>query len=351
MNIEKLRLAVTGKFNSEVDYPCLSLQAAEFQKKKPLAGYNILHATPIFLNSVPKIIPLLVSGATVTVVPPPGLPYDPTTLNLLIESGIKVLSKVEDKAIFDIVLDCAGLHSKVNSRFGAVELTKSGEKHYNNQDKVCVSVDNSPIKLIEDILGTSDGLLRALSLKNLEIKDKAIVLFGFGKVGRGVYLRLKNCCQSLHIIEKNPLAVHPWNASSIFLEDKEKVRAILRNANMIITATGVEAAMSEFAQDLHGKFLINMGAEDEFGEVFSPSAIFNNKAPANFLLKEPTRLRYLDATFALHNQAACDLIKHPLALGLHSVSKDSEKLIMDQVKEKSVIWKEICEFKLHSYFC
>ena len=51
-----------------------------------------------------------------------------------------------------------------------------------------------------------------------------------------------------------------------------------------------------------------MGVEDEYGETFPADRVLNGKRPLNFLLEEPTQLRYIDATFALHRALA----EHPL---------------------------------------
>ena len=47
--------------------------------------------------------------------------------------------------------------------------------------------------------------------------------------------------------------------------------------------------------------MVNMGVEDEWGKAVPPERMLNNKEPLNFILEEPTLLKFIDPTMALHN--------------------------------------------------
>lgn len=55
-----------------------------------------------------------------------------------------------------------------------------------------ISVDSSRIKRVEDALGSADGFIRALRslLPDESLEGRKYVLFGYGKVGLGISLRL-----------------------------------------------------------------------------------------------------------------------------------------------------------------
>ena len=45
------------------------------------------------------------------------------------------------------------------------------------------------------------------------------------------------------------------------------------------------------------RFRANMGAEDEWGSLFSAADVLHGKMPVNFSLEEPTTIQYLDPAF------------------------------------------------------
>lgn len=357
MNFNKvesvLLAAVQSRFSASGDYPCLSKQIENFKISKPLSGLNVLHSTPLFFNSLPKLLPLLYSGARLTVVPPIGLPYDTAVVDILKECELDFRAELTGNEPFDIMLDCIGQRAAHPIRIGAVELTRSGEYAFRGKPYPCISVDRSSIKLLEDLVGTSDGLLRALDQRNISVDGKRVLLFGLGKVGRGIYQRLQGKCGDLQVVESNNYknAVHEVQVHN-FLET-EKLHLLIQSADVIITCTGVKGLLSNIPKELiltPGKLLINMGAEDEYGELVPVSAVFNSKHPANFILSEPTRLKYLDATLALHNQSAVDLTNLRLGPGIHSPLEISESVLFDFIRGHESLWKEVCDLGIDQLF-
>ena len=324
-------------YSPEKDYPCLFEQYHRFLESKPQIGKRILHATPLFSNVIPKLLPLMASGAELVVSSPPNISMDEATVQFLQDLGVTCPAAVDSSERFDFVLDCTGSYSHLSINIGAVELTKSGRDYYSNTQHACVLVDDSKIKLIEDMLGTSDGLIRALNQLDYTFQNKNITLFGYGKVGKGVYLRLKNEGAHVNLVD---IALPSDSIESFILaSDKEAVQNKSQESDFIITATGVRQ-MIEKNYDISyfksGPILVNIGAEDEYGPSFSEREVLNKKAPVNFILDEPTQLKYLDATFALHNEGTMQLLEESLLPGIHKPrSIDEEKFLA--ISEKAGI--------------
>ena len=324
-------------YSPKKDYPCLFEQYYRFLESKPQVGKRILHATPLFNNVIPKLLPLMASGADLVVSSPPNISMNQATVQFLQSIGITCLTKVNSSERFDFVLDCTGSYSHLNINIGAVELTKSGRDYYRKAKHPCVLVDDSKIKLIEDMLGTSDGLMRALNQLDYKVKDKNITLFGYGKVGKGVYLRLKN--EGAHVNLVDIYRPSDKIESFVLASEKQAVQNKSRESDFVITATGVRR-MIEKNYDIsyfkNGPILVNIGAEDEYGPSFSAQEVLNKKAPLNFILDEPTQLKYLDATFALHNEGAMQLLEESLPPGIHKPRFIDEEKFIDISKKAGI---------------
>lgn len=343
------------QFDSKTDFPCLFRQYQKFRESRPLRNLRVLHSTPLFENSLPKILPLLASEAEVTVTLPASLPFDSETAKFVANSGVRFVERVNSSESFDIIIDCLGSASSISSRFGATELTRSGAAYYKNSSRPCLIVDDSRVKLVEDLLGTSDGLLRALKQLGIDIREKRVLLFGFGKVGKGIYVRLKRCGAIPSVVEIDPKVTRPWGFEAIAFDDQSHVLEEIKSADIIVTATGKPFALQSLPREPFfqtSKTLLNMGAEDEYGSSFSEAEIINKKHPANFILSQPTQLRYLDATFALQNTCCVDLVNYSdrLRPGLQAPLSESEHKLLIEIKESNLIWQEICSLNLQSLF-
>jgi len=327
-------------YTKEKDYPCLFDQYLRFETLKPLKGFKVLHSTPLFANVIPKLLPLIASECTLVISTPDNIPFSKEALDFVESLNIrceKQLTDYDEK--FDFVLDCTGTYSSLNHiHYGASELTKSGELYYKNSPHPCISADRSKIKLIEDRIGISDGLIRALNQLKLSIKNKKVLLFGYGKVGQGIYNRLISDKAKVTVVDIKNLK----NESIDFIpaQDIKEVQDEARQADFIITATGnknIIGAHYKISHFMSPKTIrINMGAEDEFGQAFKEADILNHKAPLNFILNEPTQLKYLDATFALHNEVLLSFLEAPHSPGIHRPSLGLEKYLLE-ISEKAGI--------------
>ena len=346
--IEAILSSIMKKYKPN-ELPCLTEQYETWLQQRPLDGVKIFDATPLFHNTLSKFIPLLAGGAELTVGIHDRFNHDPEIAALLKKIGIPVAYNDFYGSDEDIVLDCAAIHSQKSPAYGFVELTRSGEHVFARSEKPCISVDRSVIKYFEDSLGTADGLMRALENLNIPVAGKKIVLFGYGKVGSGIAHRLIRENASLTVVEDLRQIVPVGAARWIDFRQKELLEIAASKADIIITSTGVPGIICKnynskiFTES--SALLINMGAEDEFGECIKATRALNQKYPLNFMLSEPTRLRYLDATFALHNESALILLDNPTPEpGLHKTSDKIESRLIWQTLGKSIIREEAAAF-------
>jgi len=86
--------------------------------------------------------------------------------------------------------------------------------------------------------------------------------------------------------------------------DYSAVASLIEKADFVVTATGVAGALNapELQKSLlsTSAVLANMGVEDEYGGAIPAERVLNAKGPLNFILEEPTHLKYIDTSLALH---------------------------------------------------
>ncbi len=303
--------------------PFLLRQWDDFAQRAPLSGVRILHNTPLSLETLIKLDVLIASGAEVAVVA--NQTIHPATEAIAVKAirreGLPFFASAREvSGTWDIALDCSGKLADVPVTRGFVELTGSGTHLWQKRTPVkpVVSVDLSPIKTLETSLGTADGALRALAL-HTPLKERSVIIFGFGKVGKGLAKVLHNAGAKVTVVDANPIsyASSPYPAFSM---NDSRLSPIIAGADIALTATGVKDAISaSFSPSLfRGKILANLGAEDEWGPAFSSEEVLNGKEALNFSLPDPTPMRYLDPSFFAHNQAALWLSN--LSPGLHAPS-------------------------------
>ena len=317
------------------EYPALAGLAQEWLETRPFAGLRVLAATPVFRNTLVQYRALLAGGADLSV----GIsndsdagaemPCDSGIVALLRESNIPVVGlqdalKVESRGEgFDLILDCAGQFSACHPKYGFVELTRSGVQFYENSEKPVYVADSGIVKRIETSLGTGEGYVRALLQlgygnvgrngadaggAGAAFAGKSFVVFGSGKVGQGIVLQLLREGAHVQVVTDKTRGVSPFlDANDVPVtdcNDLKSVVALVSAADFVVTATGVKGALDRpelTAALLSSKaVLANMGVEDEYGPGVPASRVLAEKKPLNFILEEPTHLKYIDASLALH---------------------------------------------------
>jgi adenosylhomocysteinase len=145
--------------------------------------------------------------------------------------------------------------------------------------------------------------------------------------------------------------------------DYATVASLIENSAFVVTATGVKNALAapELAPALLSTqaILANMGVEDEYGEAVPAEKVLNAKGPLNFILEEPTHLKYIDTSLALHAALAERLVQEAAALedsldgapdaasaensaGLRFPPQEIEQRLLAIAIQNGVIGPEIC---------
>lgn len=332
--LQTIDAALAPELDPARDYPALAAQAKRWRESRPLEGLRILCGTPLFLNTLAQFAALLSGGADLAVVYSDELGYDPSVPEFLAGIGLAAYHGANEAAAsgrFDAVLDCSALNRHVPSRFGYCELTRSGVHVYEADppEKPVLAADSGRIKSIETVLGTGDGCLRGLRHIGVDPAGKTVLLFGHGRVGRGIEYALTNAGATVRIVDP--------------AQDKPFTPALLDGADLVVSATGVRHSLAPFAPLLiaSGALLVNMGADDEFGPDVPPDRAVNEKRPVNFMLREPTSTRYIDPTLALHNAGIFELMRGSGKSGILNPSDVLENEILADVRAAGVINAEI----------
>lgn len=356
--------AIVNDAYSPREYPVLGNFEREWQCTRPFDGLKVLVATPIFRNTLLEYRALIAGGAELSV----GLAfaYDEKVLDMLKSFGVPVVSPEDvlafedDGDFFDLILDCAGRFSMCHPRYGFVELTRSGVQFFEGAKIPVYVADSGIVKRIETSLGTGDGYVRALAkLGYRELEGRNCVVFGCGKVGSGIVLQLLREGANVCVVSDLSFGSNAFLSSNGVEEidrgDVARVVEVLKAAEFVVTATGVKNAVSvpEFTQALleGSAVLANMGVEDEYGEVVPVERVLNNKEALNFILEEPTHLKYIDASLALHaalgerimQEVMGVVVCEDLATGTRNPPPDMEQRILLISMQQGVIGPEINE--------
>lgn len=327
------------------EYPALSAFFAEWSGTRPFRALRVLVATPVFRNTLLEYRALIAGGADLVVGVAGGMPCDPGIVEVLRGNGIPVIGLQEalemearcaesGDCAFDLILDCAGQFSACHPRFGFVELTRSGVQFYEKCEHPVYVADSGVVKRIETCLGTGEGYVRALAQLGYDFcldsgtdgsldagRDtldsgadgapsggKKFIVFGSGKVGQGIVLQLLRSGADVHVVTDCSRGANPFlDANGVPVtdcNDLDAVASLVRGADFVVTATGVKGALDRpqivDALLASGAVLANMGVEDEYGPNVPASRVLAEKKPLNFILEEPTHLKYIDASLALH---------------------------------------------------
>ncbi len=417
MDLQSILSSVLDDVYEKNEYPALAALESEWAYTRPFDGLRVLVATPIYRNTMTQYRALLAGGATLLV----GFSgmNDSEVVDFLKDWGIPVVTPAEmldaeSRGEFvDLVLDCAGPFAALHPKIGFVELTRSGVQYYQNAQKPVFVADSGIVKRIETSLGTGDGYFRALEKLGFDknargagenasaagFEGQKLVVFGSGKVGSGIALQgvRRGCAVSVvtdlkrvqsqagstesgteegaNSMPENAANSMPAGDFSAVLEqngvnvvdchDYATVSTLIENADFVVTATGVKDALAapELTAALlsTSAILANMGVEDEYGEAIPAEKVLNAKGPLNFILEEPTHLKYIDTSLALHAALAELLVQESKSanlgecatpdkatenaadsVGLRFPPQELEQRLLSIAIQNGVIGPEIC---------
>ncbi|MBR7143595.1 MAG: hypothetical protein IKD10_01510 [Lentisphaeria bacterium] len=342
--IELIKDFLAGTY-SVCEYPALAYQFELWSRTRPLAGVKVLDGTPVFANTLLKYINLLTAGAELAVGYCDSIPYDNKVVDFLKSIGVECVYNCTESKRFDCILDCNAVYRTLDPRCGFAELTRSGAYHFAGTVLPVINVDDSRIKAIETCLGTGESFLRAMKYLKYDVQNKKIVVMGCGKVGRGVVFYAGKAGADVIAVD-DPAAVKKCvNGTLATRFDREQVMEHLHNAWCVVCCTGKADALADADYIkilLEGnQIMVNMGVEDEWGSLIPPERMLNNKQPLNFILPEPTLLRYIDPTMALHNQVAVELITGKYHSGIQRIAGGVHDEYWKIVEQKGIIAEEL----------
>ncbi|HAN05759.1 MAG TPA: hypothetical protein DER10_11995 [Elusimicrobia bacterium] len=325
--------------------PFLMRQVQEYSRAG-LSGYSLVNNTPLTMSATVKMLPFIENGFRLHTSTPSFLGRDPDAIRLMREMGYDFDADKERCEGADILLDCCAELRGVKSAKAVAELTRTGVNVYKAEgvDKPVLSVDDSRLKALETFYGTSDGFIRAYKeFVSPQVKGKKFLLFGFGKVGKGILRGLLAEGARCTIVDTDETALSsPFGAGAkrVLSSEITAIGPLLRDHEVLVTATGRDSFLSgtPWAGEIlaSGIKLMNMGAADEFGPLFGEKDVVNGKKPINFQLKRPTLLKFLDPVFYAHNSVVALFHDGKLKPGLQPLPKEMDDAL---VREWHSFWK------------
>ncbi|MCX7090628.1 MAG: adenosylhomocysteinase [Legionellales bacterium] len=325
----------------QTDAPFMHKQFADWKKTRPLEGLHIVHHVPVVTNTLLKIACLVAAGAEVTVTNPSSFCTAQTeAIEALQTAGIRYVPELASIATekFDLYFDCgAELYQALNvPRIGAIELTGSGDHYYRKHPPgfPVLSIDPTFTKQLETVFGCAESSHAAISqLTGINPATKSWIIFGFGKIGRGLAFFCRQHQVPVVVVDISPhqrsLAKN-LGIETVGPQNLPALQSAVQQADIVVTATGKEAIMNAYPHAwFKDKMLANLGVYDEFGPQFSQEEVLNQKKPINFVLNDPTPIRYIDPEFYLHNMAALPLISTQYANGIHDVAHQLDKQLIE----------------------
>ncbi len=378
MDLQSILSSVLDEVYEKNEFPALATLEAEWTHTRPFDGLRVLVATPIYRNTMTEYRTLVAGGANLLV----GFSEfnDPDVVDFMREWGVSVVTpaemlEAESHGVFmDLVLDCAGTFASLHPKIGFVELTRSGVQYYEKAQKPVYVADSGIVKRIETSLGTGDGYFRALEQLGFgrasenDFEGKRLLVFGSGKVGSGIALQgvRRGCCVTV-VTDLNRLqsaqaqnsanSMPAGDFSTMLLQNDvnvvdchecAEVASLIASSDFVVTATGIAGALAvpDIQQALlsTSAVLANMGVEDEYGAEIPAEKVLNAKGPLNFILEEPTHLKYIDTSLALHAALAERLVQEATTLGngLHFPPQEIEQRLLTIAIQDGVIGPEIC---------
>ncbi len=340
-SVEKLR-SYLSSFYDDDEWPALLKQVAEWCEIRPLEGLRILDTTPIYRNTLTKYTSLLAAGAHVWVPQTPKMPFDKNICGILPNFGIGFAQKGDDH--FDIILDCAGMCSHLHPLLGVAELTRTGAYRYERPSVPVYMADAGCIKKIETVLGTGESFFRALAQAGYEnFEGKRLTVIGYGKVGRGIVLFARRYGMRVLVadVEDKSNELPPGTeflhlGEKATAEENEQITRAVCSSWCVVTATGhfhaLRNRLDATSVCRSAAILANMGVDDEWGPDYPAERVLNAKHPFNFTLEEPTALRYIETTMALHNAGALELLTADLPHRMLTPTPDVENRLLAEVR-------------------
>jgi adenosylhomocysteinase len=337
--------------------PILRALIQRYADERPFAGLRVACSHILVRNSLAVVEALHAGGAELVLCDAHHSPAADAVEAELAAAGVSVLPVAEAAQAADIFVDVNAVLGRLRTPRAAAEVTRTGVLHYTHIDCPVVSADDCKSKRIEGFFGTGDGFLRAWAQLRPgdPLPGKRAVLFGYGKIGRGVARRARAAGLQVTVVDAGPAARQRAAAEGFVTLDiaaipaagegfeifdaapEPALQAALAAAQIVISVTGQPGIHSRLLPPawLRANYpvLVSLGAEDEYGTAFEASEIMGGKAvPLNFHLAQPTLNRYVDPPLAAHVLAleAWALAPGAYTPGIHPLPEAMDRWILTE---------------------
>lgn len=310
------------------ELPVLGRLVDRFSRERPFAGRSIVVGHVLVRNSMVVVEGVSRGGGEVVLAAAHPSPAEAPVLADLERHGVPVLAVPEACARGEWYLDVGAVLGRACRPRGAAEVTRTGVLHYRTIDCPVVSADDCRAKRIEGFFGTGDGFLRAWRQfrAGADPSGRSAVVFGYGKIGRGVAYELRKAGMGVTVAEAGEAAIRRASAEGFAIvaaDPNPGLETALARADVVVAVTGQPGILGRtlpaewFRRNRPD--LVNLGAEDEFGHPFADDEILGGRQiPLNFYLAQPTLNRYVDAPLAAHLLALESLLTATnLPSGIH----------------------------------
>ena len=303
------------------ELPILRALIQRYATERPFLGRAVVFGHLLVRNSMVVVEALWRGGAEIVLCRAHPSPAEAPLLHDLQRHAIPVLEV--DRAVIagEWFLDVGAVLGRRRVPRGAAEVTRTGVLHY--QHIVCpvISADDCRSKRIEGFFGTGEGFVRAWrQLRPSDpLEGQNAIVFGFGKIGRGVAHQLRRVPMQVTVAEADDRArqrAEQEGFAVVAALPDDRLQQALAQADVVISVTGRPGVIgATYPPDWFRRrrmVLVNLGAEDEFGAPFGDDEILGGRhLPLNFHLAQPTLNRFVDAPLAAHLLALEALVRQP----------------------------------------
>ena len=272
--------------------PVLSNLRSRFANSRPMEGARVAIVFHLTKEAAALAMTISAAGAETTFIPSKTATADHSVVEVLGESGVRVLiaeseehrlNLVRDMLNFQphLMIDNADLfnlwHSEEASAEGRPKVIGASvhsrsacsivEEHIAAGKGLrfpIIAVGSSPIKLeLESYYGTGQSVLAALiQVTRLQLNGKKIAIVGFGNVGSGLAHFARGIRARVTIVQNSA-----YRALKAVMDgyDVRPLEDAIKDADIVVTATGTQDVIGEdqlrLLQD--GTFLGNIGRGQE----------------------------------------------------------------------------------------
>ncbi len=268
--------------------PVLARIAKELEERKPLKGLRVGLALHVEAKTAVLVRTLSRAGAKITIAGCNPLSTKDECAAALAEEGHEVFAwrgeteeeywenlrsvlETRPQLIIDDGGDLTSLAHRmgVSGIFGACEETTTGVNRAKQMEREgilrfpIIAVNDTPSKrLFDNRFGTAESTLQAvLTITNLQLSGKRVVVAGYGHVGRGIASRMKAMGAVVYVVEVDPIRALEAAMDGFIVTDMQEASRV---GDIFITCTGsVNVIRKEhFSQMKDGVLLVNAGHFD-----------------------------------------------------------------------------------------